>query len=87
MYLHIGDDCCIDLSTLLAILDIKVYREAQGYSLLKKATKSSALMGKEPRSVVITDEAVYFSVISAQSLKKRAESPVYEEGLHFAADS
>ena len=39
-------------------------------------------MRKEPRSVIVTDEGLYFSVISAQSLKKRIQSPAYGVNLH-----
>ena len=39
-------------------------------------------MRKEPRSVIVTDEGLYFSVISAQSLKRRIQSPAYGMNLH-----
>lgn len=88
MYLHLGDDCCVAVSSILAILDIKVCQDAFGDSLLKRESRSSVPMGKEPRSVVVTDEAFYFSVISVQSLRKRMESTAYGESLHdFAAES
>ena len=36
MYLHLGDDSLVAVSSILAILDIEVYREASGNALWKK---------------------------------------------------
>ena len=82
MYLHLGDDSLVAVSSILAILDIEIYREASGNSLWKKDIAKSAEIRKEPRSVIVTDEGLYFSVISAQSLKKRIQSPAYGVNLH-----
>ena len=82
MYLHLGDDRLVAVSSILAILDIEVYRETSGNALWKKNIVKNAEMRKEPRSVIVTDEGLYFSVISAQSLKKRIQSPAYGVNLH-----
>ena len=82
MYLHLGDDSLVAISGILAILDIEIYRETSGNALWKKNIVKSAEMRKEPRSVIVTDEGLYFSVISAQSLKKRIQSPAYGVNLH-----
>lgn len=87
MYLHLGDDCSVAVSGILAILDIEVYREASKNLLPTKISEGNASPGKKPRSVVITDGGLYFSVISAQSLKKRMESPAYgKKKLHDFAE-
>ena len=82
MYLHLGDDSLVAVSSILAILDIEVYREKFGNTLWKKNIAKGAALRKEPRSVIVTDEGLYFSVISAQSLKKRIQSPAYGVNLH-----
>ena len=82
MYLHLGDDSLVAVSSILAILDIEVYREKFGNALGKKDIAKGAALRKEPRSVIVTDEGLYFSVISAQSLKRRIQSPAYGVNLH-----
>ena len=82
MYLHLGDDSLVAVSSILAILDIEIYREKFGNALGKKDIAKSAAMRKEPRSVIVTDKGFYFSVISVQSLKRRIQSPAYGMNLH-----
>ena len=74
MYLHLGADCLVDAARIIAILDSKLYENAAA-ELPERQAEGEA-EGKEPRSVILTDEAVYFSLISAQSLKKRLEAPL-----------
>ena len=82
MYLHLGDDSLVAVSSILAILDIGGCREGAGNPRWKKDIAKGAEMRKEPRSVIVTDEGLYCSVISAQSLKKRIQSPAYGVNLH-----
>ena len=82
MYLHLGDDSLVAVSSILAILDIEVYRETSGNALWMNNFGTGGSLRKEPRSVIVTDEGLYFSVISAQSLKRRIQSPAYGVNLH-----
>ena len=79
MYLHLGDDCSIAVSRIIAILDLRLYTNTKENPFLQEAQKIGKKAGKELRSVVITEEELHFSMISAQSLKKRIESPCYRE--------
>lgn len=79
MYLHLGDDYSIAVSRIIAILDLSLYKTAQENPFLQEVQKISKKTGKELRSVVVTKEELHFSMISAQSLKKRIESPCYRE--------
>ena len=74
MYLHLGADCSVDAARIIAILDSKLYENVAAESPERQAEGEAE--GKAPRSVILTDEAVYFSLISAQSLKKRLEAPL-----------
>ena len=74
MYLHLGADCSVDAARIIAILDSKLYENVAAESPERQAEGEAK--GKAPRSVILTDEAVYFSLISAQSLKKRLEAPL-----------
>ena len=58
MYLHLGDDSLVAVSSILAILDIEIYREASGNALGKKNIAKGAALRKEPRSVIVTDEGL-----------------------------
>lgn len=82
MYLHLGEDCSVAVSRIVAILDMNLYEHAEENPFEKEAQAYSERLGRVPRSVILTSEALYFSVISVQSLKKRIESPCYRETLH-----
>ena len=82
MYLHLGDDCCAAAADILAILDSGIYPEGQRDLPAGEEHEEGVRTRREPRSVVVTERAVYRSVISAQSLKKRMETSAYRDFLH-----
>lgn len=74
MYLHLGDECSVSFGSIIAICDIKrqeAGEESPVASLLQEKEKIR-ILDEKPRSVVVTDDALYFSAISSLSLKKRA---------------
>lgn len=76
MLLHLGDEKVIHTKDVLAILDINALKGSElAKEFLKKHKKNQTLTDlsdSAAKSVVITDQAIYLSPLSASTLKKRA---------------
>jgi len=75
MFLHLGADTVIPLRNVIAILDMKITSSAitsQYMNNIKAGKKIIDISDNSAKSFVITDENIYFSAISSQTLKKRA---------------
>jgi hypothetical protein len=76
MLLHLGDEEVIHSKDVLAILDVNALKASElAMEFLKKHDKNKTLTdlsGNTPKSVIITDQNIYLSPLSASTLKKRA---------------
>jgi hypothetical protein len=75
MFLHLGADTVIPLRNVIAILDMKITNSAitsQYINNIKAGKKIIDISENSAKSFIITDENIYFSAISSQTLKKRA---------------
>ena len=78
MYLHLGADCMVKNSEIIAVFNLRhsqslIYGEfveacAHRYKVVDAAG------GEAYASLILTEDALYLSSISAATLKKRAES-------------
>ena len=65
MYLHIGLDLMLDAKKIIGIFDI---------DLFKADEKEKISLKKKYSSFILTDTKIYFSEISAITLKRRMEN-------------
>ncbi|AIQ10598.1 extracellular matrix regulator RemB [Paenibacillus durus] len=76
MYIHLGGEKVIRSSELIAIFDISIEKSSK----LSKKFVAAALNDKrlerigeeEAKSIVVTQNVVYYSPISSSTLKKRS---------------
>ncbi len=80
MYIHIGENASVPMERIIAILSY----DSSCCQLIKDAEKEKRLFGtideKKPKSVIITDEGVYISQISPETLKSRGEN-IFEQNF------
>ncbi|MNB74382.1 hypothetical protein D3C81_133680 [compost metagenome] len=77
MYIHLGGEKIIRSSEMIAIFDISIEKSSK----LSKQFVTAALQDKrlerigeeEAKSIVVTQNAVYYSPISSSTLKKRSK--------------
>ena len=80
MYLHLGADCMVKNSEIIAILDVRhpqslIYTDyVEKYRERYKVV--DAAEGEDYASIILTEETLYLSAISALTLKKRAYAVV-----------
>ncbi len=83
MFLHLGADTVIPLRSVIAILDLKITGSAitdQFMKNVKSMNKVIDISDNSAKSFIVTDQNIYLSAISSQTLKKRAGYiPVGEE--------
>lgn len=75
MFLHLGADTVIPLRNVIAIFDLKIAGSAITEKYIKKMkslNKTIDISDNNAKSFIITDQNVYLSAISSQTLKKRA---------------
>lgn len=75
MFLHLGADKMVPLRNLISIHDIKEKRANITKEFLKSAHQRDNIVhisNEKSKSFVITDDTIYYSPISAATLKKRA---------------
>ncbi len=76
MFLHLGADVVVSLKQVVAILDLRTVRDAHSTREFLDAAGSKRKMltvdAGEPKSLVLTDDAIYLSPISSLTLMKRA---------------
>ncbi|WP_371365084.1 hypothetical protein SRRS_00060 [Sporomusa rhizae] len=76
MFLHLGADTVIPLRSVIAILDLKITGSAiteQYIKNVKSMNKVIDISDNSAKSFVVTDQNIYLSAISSQTLKKRAD--------------
>ena len=83
MFLHLGADTVIPLRSIIAIFDLKITGSAitdQYMKNIKAKNKVIDISNNNVKSFIVTDQNIYLSAISSQTLKKRAGYiPVGEE--------
>jgi hypothetical protein len=76
MYIHLGGEKIIRTSQVVAIFDISIEHSSKlSRQFVAQAQKNrgvETIGEEEPKSIVVTDDRVYFSPISTSTLKKRA---------------
>lgn len=84
MFLHVGGDVAIRLSSVIAIIDVKSQRRSRDTrDFLEAAEKRRELIDVSSGRInayVVTQDRVYASSISSQTLKRRTES-THQKGL------
>ena len=75
MYLHLGGDFSVRISEVSSIHDYEQMRisETGKKFLSKRRTAAADVSDGKPKSIVVTNQAIYFSALSPMTLKKRAE--------------
>lgn len=81
MYIHLGGEKIIAASQIVAILDVSIEQNSKiSRQFAEEAQKNrkAEIIGEEaPKSIVVTEERVYYSPISTATLMKRTR---YLEG-------
>jgi extracellular matrix regulatory protein B len=76
MYIHLGGEKIIRTSQLVAIFDISIEQSSklsrQFVVHAQKNKEVESIGEEEPKSIVVTENKVYYSPISTSTLKKRA---------------
>lgn len=78
MYLHLGADCMVKNSEIIAIFNLRdsqsliyedyVQKYGQNYKIVDAAD------GEDYASMILTEDTLYLSAISSITLKKRADT-------------
>ncbi len=76
MFIYIGNDIVIESKSIIAIFDAELIQSSR--RLLKKIEehqKNGTLFGeaKDAKSIILTNEHVYYSALSTLTLKNREE--------------
>ena len=74
MFLHIGDDIMVPLREMIGIIDLTDSASPVNAEFLKTAEEEGFVvqLTEKPASLVVCTKQVYLSLISAQTLQKRA---------------
>jgi hypothetical protein len=76
VYIHLGGEKIIRTSQLVAIFDISIEQSSklsrQFVVHAQKNKEVESIGEEEPKSIVVTENKVYYSPISTSTLKKRA---------------
>jgi hypothetical protein len=76
VYIHLGGEKIIRTSQLVAIFDISIEQSSKlskQFVMHAQKNKEIEAIGEEDhKSIVVTDNKVYYSPISTSTLKKRA---------------
>lgn len=78
MYIHLGGDMIIQSNKIIAILNHHSKESSEENELffnkhLKKNNIIFSTANEKTKSIIITDNKIYFSPISSHTLKRRAE--------------
>jgi hypothetical protein len=78
VYIHLGGEKIIRTSQIIAILDVSIEQSSDfSRQFVEEAQKNRKveMIGEEaPKSIVVTEERVYYSPISTATLMKRTRS-------------
>ena len=75
MFLHLGSDYVIPLKSIVAITDMNAVKATINQEFINEKRQQHLVVDiakGQAKSLVITDQKIYLSAISAVTLKKRA---------------
>lgn len=74
MYVHLGEDILVRTSEIIAILDKDTVKSSQHIQqLLERKSKEMKPLTKGTfKSIVITENSIYYSPLASSTLKKRS---------------
>jgi extracellular matrix regulatory protein B len=75
MFLHIGGDFAIPIRDIISIHNFNTFFSDKNKMYLEHMESEGKIIHlkeKKPKSIVITNDLIYLSVISSLTLKKRA---------------
>ncbi|MFD2117392.1 extracellular matrix regulator RemB [Paenibacillus yanchengensis] len=76
MYIHLGGEKIVRVRELVAIFDISIEQSSkltkQFITSAKKRKDVEIIGDDEAKSIVVTENVIYYSPISSTTLKKRA---------------
>ncbi|PLR80650.1 MULTISPECIES: extracellular matrix regulator RemB [Bacillus] len=74
MYLHVGEDILVRTKDIIAILDKESINSPDMGEFLQQKGENVMNLSKGPfKSIVITDERIYYSPLASGTLKKRSQ--------------
>ena len=78
MYLHLGADCMVKNSEIIAIFNLRHLQSTVYADYVQKYCDKyrivDAAEGEDYASAILTEDTLYLSAISAFTLKKRADA-------------
>lgn len=91
MFLHLGNGVSVRTKEVIAIQDYAVFQDGPGKELLEKQCREGRLIntlalgaqdaGESIKSLILTEENIYLSVISPLTLKRRSELAFHKTEL------
>jgi len=81
MFLHLGVDTVVPLSSIIGIFDIRIIDSdiIDNYIKNMRKSKKNAIIDiseNDAKSFIITEKSIYFSAISSPTLEKRAKQKI-----------
>lgn len=83
MFLHLGNGVSVRTKDVIAIQDYAIFQDGPGRELLEKQCREGRIIntlalgtqedGESIKSLILTEENIYLSVISPLTLKRRSE--------------
>lgn len=76
LFIYIGNDHVIESKQIISILDFQLIRSSSKLKkLIEKRKKDERVFGieEDAKSIIITDDSLYYSPFSTYTLKKREE--------------
>lgn len=74
MYVHVGDDVLVKLKDIITILDYGSVENSPSVKEFLTKNENRAVYLKGPhKSIVVVNEALYYSPLSSGTLKKRTD--------------
>lgn len=76
MFIYIGNDYVVESKKIIAIFDMELVRQSKRLtSIVKTKEKDKQLYGSknDAKSIILTEDAIYFSPLSTLTLKNRDE--------------
>ncbi len=81
MFIYIGNDDVVESKKIITILDYQLTHSSPKLrQLIDKHRKDNTILGSEQdaKSIIITEDCIYYSIFSTSTLKKRDE--MYMQG-------
>lgn len=87
MYLHLGSDCMVKNSEIIAIFNLRDQQSGVYKDYVEKYKDRYQLVdlseGEDWSSCILTKDVIYLSAISALTLKKRVEDGFFSDAVYI----